>query len=87
VPEEGREYNLVGKRETALPGEMDAGVAMAFPDSAKGHRDFDVVLGEIVTLAAELRNDGTALPRDEALNLAVSARTLLNILKQRGADE
>ncbi len=87
VPERGREYNLVGKRKTVFLGEMDPGAVMAFPDGATGHGVLDVVLGEIVTLAAELRDDGTTLPRDEALNLAVSARTLLKILKQRGADE
>jgi hypothetical protein len=42
----------------------------------------EAVLCEIVSIATELREDGSTVRGDEALNLAVSARTLLRSLKR-----
>ncbi len=88
IPEEGGEYSLVGKNgAVSPPGMMGMRTAAAVAGETPGRRAVDAVLGDIVTLAAELREDGSSLPREEALNLALSARTLLKTLKRRGTDD
>ena len=87
IPEEGGEYSLVGNNGTARPGVLGTRAAVAVAGEAPGRRTIDAVLGDIVTLAAELREDGSSLPREEALALALAARTLLKTLKRRGADD
>lgn len=86
IPEEGGEYSLVGKKETALPS-ISGIQASSVPREVQTGRAIDAVLGDIVTLAAELKEDGSSVPQEEALNLALSARTLLKTLKRRGADD
>ncbi len=88
IPEEGGEYSLVGKNgAVSPPGMMGMRTAAAVAGETPGRRAVDAVLGDIVTLAAELREDGSSLPREEALNLALSARTLLKTLKRRGTED
>ena len=87
IPEEGGEYSLVGNNGTARPGVLGTRAVVAVAGEAPGRRTIDAVLGDIVTLAAELREDGSSLPREEALALALSARTLLKTLKRRGAND
>jgi len=83
VPEAGREYDLTGKGGkdlTAAKAPVEVAVSPDVPCSGLGA--VEAVLCEIVSIATELREDGSTVRGDEALNLAVSARTLLRSLKR-----
>ena len=83
VPEAGREYDLTGEEEKDLTvAKAPERVAVSPGVPCRGLGAVEAVLCEIVSIATELREDGSTARGDEALNLAVSARTLLRSLKR-----
>ena len=82
VPSVGSEFDLVSAREEqkaeeAVPAEKTP-VAVTGP--CRGLKPVEAVLCDIVSLAADLREDGFDLSEEEAMSLATSARTLLKTI-------
>jgi metallo-beta-lactamase family protein len=89
VPSAGKEYNLVKAREKFVAEtKVPERVTVLSEAPCRGLGRMESLLCEIVSLATDLREDGVGIPEEEAVNLAVSARTLLETLgKKKGSKQ
>jgi metallo-beta-lactamase family protein len=89
VPSAGKEYNLVKAREKFVAEtKVPERVSVLSEAPCRGLGRMESLLCEIVSLATDLREDGVGIPEEEAVNLAVSARTLLETLgKKKGSKQ